>query len=265
MIGAGTRLYALLGQPVAHSLSPAMHNAAFRALGIDAVYLALACEASRVGPLMAAIAEAGGGGNITIPHKTVAAGVVAGSGDAAGAACNTFWHRDGALCGANTDPDGVAAGLATLGVTGGDWLVCGTGGSARGVVEAAARAGARLAVRSRAPERAAALLEVARGMGVAACAAEECDVIVHATPLGLQRTDPVPLSLADHPGVRVVLDLVYAPGETPLVRAARAMGLRAADGREVLLGQGAAAFRHWFPEIDPPVEIMRAALRDRLG
>jgi shikimate 5-dehydrogenase len=75
----------------------------------------------------------------------------------------------------------------------------------------------------------------------------------------------MPLSLPEAPGARTVLDLVYARGGTPLVRAARAIGLAAADGREVLLGQGIASFRRWFPEVDPPAEIMRAALRAALA
>jgi len=90
-------------------------------------------------------------------------------------------------------------------------------------------------------------------------------VVVNATPLGLASSDPAPLSLADAPLARVVLDLVYARGETALVRGARAAGLRAADGREVLVGQGAAAFRHWFPDTPPPIEVMRAAVRDGLA
>lgn len=265
MISAETRVFALLGQPVAHSLSPAMHNAAFRALGLDAVYVALDCDADRVGALMAGIAAAGGGGNVTIPHKLAAALIVADPAAGPGAVCNTFWGHDGRLCGANTDPEGVTTALAGLGADQSNWLVQGTGGSARGVLAAAARVGARVKVHSRSAERAAALQAVARQLGVEEIASAECEVIVNATPLGLRHADPVPVSLADFPAARVVLDLVYARGETPLVRAARSLGLRAADGREVLLGQGVAAFRYWFPGTDPPVEIMRAALRAGLG
>ncbi len=261
MITARTRLFALLGHPVAHSLSPAMHNAAFRALGLDAVYLALDCVEARVAPLMLALAEAGGGGNITIPHKGTAAGVVGPAGLGGTGACNTFWGADGAIAGANTDPAGILHALQRRGVNGGRWLVVGTGGSARAVVAAARTAGAGLAVRSRTAERASALCDHAARSGIPIAHPAECDVVINTTPLGMQPADAAPLSLADAPAARVVLDLVYAPGETALVRAAKARGLVAEDGREVLLGQGMAAFRLWFPALDPPVEVMRAALR----
>lgn len=256
MISGRTRVLAVLGRPVAHSLSPAMHNAAFRALGLDAVYVALDCAAESVAPLMTALAAAGGGGNVTVPHKGAAAAAAGLAG-----ACNTFWGEAGQLRGANTDPDGILHALARLGCREGRWLVVGTGGSAHGVVEAAHRAGARLAVRSRSADRASALMDQAARAGVMLVGPAECDVIINTTPLGLAPNDPLPLSLADCPEARTVLDLVYARGGTPLVRAARTLGLAAEDGREVLLGQGAAAFGHWFPGVPAPVEVMRAAIR----
>lgn len=266
MTAPAARVFALLGSPVGHSLSPAMHNAAFRVLGLNAVYVALACVPESVAPLMQALARAGGGGNVTIPHKATAATATGDPALMAAEACNTFWGMEGVLHGANTDPDGVIHALQQLGVDGGGcWLVVGTGGAARGVLEAARRMGAALAVRSRSPERASAFLDQAARVGVASCLPAECGVVINATPLGMGLTDPVPLSLADTPKARVLLDLVYARGETPLVRGARTAGLQAADGREVLLGQGAAAFRHWFPHLDPPLEVMRAAVRAGLG
>lgn len=265
MISGRSRVFALLGRPVGHSLSPAMHNAAFRALGLDAVYVALDCDDGRVEPLIGALVEAGGGGNVTIPHKGAAARAVGLEGLQGTGACNTFWGQDGAVRGANTDPAGILHALGRLGVTGGGWLVLGTGGSARAAVAAAQQCGASIAIRSRSMERASALGDHATRAGVSLRNPSECEVVINTTPLGMERSDPSPHSLTDTPAVQVVLDLVYAPGETALVRGARALGLVAADGREVLLGQGAAAFRHWFPHLDPPVDMMRAAIRASLG
>lgn len=265
VISGRTRVFALLGQPVAHSLSPAMYNAAFGALGLDATYLALPCAESRVESLVHALAEAGGGGNVTIPHKAVAARAVTDAGLEGTGVCNTFWGEEGVTRGANTDPAGIVHALGRLGVSGGRWLVLGTGGSARAVVAAARHCQATLAIRSRSMDRASMLGDHATRSGVSLGNPSESEVVINATPLGLDRSDPAPVSLAETPAVQVVLDLVYAPGETVLVRSARARGLVAADGREVLLGQGAAAFRRWFPAIDPPLEVMRAAIRAGLG
>jgi len=264
--GARTRVFALLGDPVAHSLSPAMHNAAFRVLGLDAVYVPLPCAASQVPVLMSALAAAGGGGNVTVPHKAVAAEALGRGSDRVRAlgACNTFWWEDDGLTGESTDVEGVQAALRRLEVEAEVWLVVGTGGSARAVAEAARLAGARLAVSSRDPARAAAFLAWAgtRGIGVANPA--DATLVINATPLGLKSTDPLPIPPPATPRARAALDLVYARGETPWVRAQRSAGRQAADGREVLLAQGAAAFARWFPKSDPPIDAMRAALHAAL-
>lgn len=266
MQGGRTRVFALLGDPVAHSLSPAMQNAAFRALGLDAVYVPMPCAASRVPVLMAALAEAGGGGNVTVPHKQVAAAALARPGERVTAlgACNTFWWDGTALAGENTDVEGVQAALRRLGVEAGNWLVIGTGGSARAVIEAARLAGARLAVSSRDAGRAADLLALAATRGVEPARAEEATLVVNATPLGLKGSDPLPSRPAAAPIAVAALDLVYRRGETPWVRAQREAGRRAVDGREVLLAQGAAAFARWFPKETPPIDLMRAALHAAL-
>ena len=267
MIGGRTRVFALLGEPVFHSLSPAMQNAAFRVLGLDAVYVPLACTADRVPGLMESLAAAGGGGNVTVPHKEVAARSLARPSErvAALGTCNTFWWEDGALTGDTTDVEGVLAALRHLEVEAGAWLVVGTGGSARAVVEAARRSGARLAVVSRSAARASAFLTWAGTRGVGAAAMEEAELLVNATPLGLKADDTLPVRPEATPRARAALDLVYRQGGTAWVRAQRQAGRRAADGREVLLAQGAAAFMRWFPRHDPPLDVMRAALHAALG
>ncbi|HYU28661.1 MAG TPA: shikimate dehydrogenase [Gemmatimonadales bacterium] len=269
-ISAKTRLFTVIGDPVAHSLSPAMHNAAFRALGLDAVYVALRVppvppEALRA--VLAMQAATGGAGNVTVPHKEAVEGFVARKTDVCArvGACNTFWTEDGALVGDNTDVFGVATALERLGAAkrGERWLVIGTGGSARATAVTAADRGATLFVRSRDGARAKAFATWAKGIGVATSVANgpvEVDVAINATPLGLAGHDPLPVDLNHIPGVQRALDLVYAPGETRWVHALRERGIAAADGREMLVQQGAAAFERFFPGTAAPTEVMRAAV-----
>lgn len=266
MRGGRTRVFALLGQPVAHSLSPAMQNAAFRVLGLDAVYVPLPCAAEHVPVMMTALAAAGGGGNVTVPHKAVAAAAVTRPTERVESlgACNTFWWEDGSLSGDTTDVEGVRVALGRIGVEAEVWLVIGTGGSARAVAEAARLAGARIAVSSRDPARAADFRAWAGGRGIGLASAEEATLVVNATPLGMNAGDPLPLRPEATPRAVAALDLVYRPGETAWVLAQRKAGRRAADGREVLLAQGAAALSRWFPKQTPPLDVMRAALHAAL-
>lgn len=260
---ARTRTFALLGNPVRHSLSPLMQNAAFRAAGLDAVYVALPCVAEDLPGVMRSLAASGGGGNVTVPHKAVAATI--GTADprveALGAA-NVFGAPEGELLVGNTDVDGLLGLLDRLGDPSGPWCIVGTGGSARAAVGAAAERGVAVAVRSRSAERAAAFLAWAATLGVAAAEPADCRVVVNATPVGLHADDPAPVELDDFPSLATVADLTYrAGGTTRLVAEALKRGLRAADGLEMLLIQGMAAWRWWFPAVEPPEEVMRAALR----
>jgi shikimate dehydrogenase len=265
-ISASTRLLAVLGDPVDHSLSPAMHNAACRALGLDAVYVALRCRSETLPGLLAACAAVGGAGNVTVPHKEAVERLVARKTDlcARVGACNTFWTERGELVGDNTDVAGVTAALREIGVEGGGrWLLIGTGGAARAVAIAAAEARAELHVLSRDAERARAFADWARGRGTEAHPARgnlTTEVAINSTPMGLKESDPLPLDPARAPDLRAGLDLVYAPGETRWVRALRSAGVRAGDGREMLVQQGAAAFTRFFPGALPPIEVMRAAV-----
>ena len=266
MIGGNTRVFAILGDPVAHSLSPTMYNAAFRALGLDAVYAPLRCSAADLAALMRSLASAGGGGNVTVPHKEIAAASVSRPSarvEALGA-CNTFWGDGVDLVGDNTDVDGVREALRELEAPATAWLVAGTGGSARATAAAAREAGAAMAVRSRDPVRRRGFEEWLTGFGVRAARSAECEVLINATPLGLHSGDHLPLALDDAPDATTALDLVYARGETAWLRLMKQGGLRTADGRVMLVAQGAQAFRRWFPEEEPPIEVMRAAVNDAL-
>ena len=270
-ISAKTRLLTVIGDPVAHSLSPAMHNAACRALGLDAVYVALRVPAPSLVPFLAAQAAIGGAGNVTVPHKAAVERSLSRKTDVCArvGACNTFWTEDGSVVGDNTDVIGVSAALERLGAIhkGERWLVVGTGGSARATAVAAADRGATLFVRSRDDGRARAFVAWANSTGAATSVANgpiEVDVAINATPLGLAGHDPLPVDLNHIPGVQRALDLVYAPGETRWVHALRERGIVAADGREMLVQQGAAAFARFFPGTDAPTEVMRAAVQRAL-
>lgn len=267
MIGARTRVFAVLGDPVAHSLSPVMHNAAFRATGLDACYVALRCEVGRVGELVRGLVASGGGGNVTVPHKETVVGSIARPSPSVSrlGAANTFWGDDGVVAGDDTDVEGILAALARLDAPATSWLVIGTGGSARAAVAAAAERGAAVAVRSRDEGRGRDFSRWAAALGVGAAEPAACEVVINATPLGLRPGDALPCPAAEHSRATVALDLVYASGGTKWVSELRASGLRAVDGREVLVAQGAAAFQRWFPNVAPPVEVMRAAVARALG
>ncbi|HYT99975.1 MAG TPA: shikimate dehydrogenase [Gemmatimonadales bacterium] len=269
-ISASTRLLAVLGDPVTHSLSPVMYNAAMRALGLDAVYVALHTPAGALPSVLAALAAVGAAGNVTLPHKEAAERCVARKTDlcARVGACNTFWAEHGELVGDNTDVAGVLACLKRLGVDGASrWLLVGTGGTARAVAVAAAELRAEVHVLSRDAARAQRFADWARGQGARAHPARgalEPEVAINATPLGLKETDPLPLDPARAQRLGAALDLVYSPRGTRWVRALRAAGIPADDGREMLVQQGVAAFARFFPDQPAPVEVMRAAVHHAL-
>lgn len=267
---AGTRLFALLGDPVGHSLSPRMQNAGFRAAGVDATYVALRCDAASMPGLLTGIARAGGGGNVTLPHKALAAATVEEPTEAVSrtGACNTFWLEKGRVRGDNTDVVAVASvARALIGeLRDATAVIAGAGGAAAGALYALLDAGAaRVVLVNRSPARAE---ELARRIdpahrrvvvsGVNALAGADFDLAINATSLGLREGDSLPLDL-EAVRARAALDLVYRPSETAWTRHARALGLPARDGTEVLVLQGAAAFSRWWGR-EAPVDAMRAAL-----
>jgi shikimate dehydrogenase len=279
---------ALLGWPVGHSRSPAMQNAAFRAVGLDWTYEALAVEPERFAEVVRAMPEQGfAGANVTIPHK-VAALAVAGSATEIAVrvgAANTLVFGTSGIAADNTDVAGLEASLAERAPGAPDGLGClvlGAGGAARAAVYALLRGGAaRVDVWNRTPARARTLTEDFRAEALAGALAvvekpdpPAYDLILNATSVGMARaggddTPPgggrpikgLPVS-ADELRVRqIVVDLVYRPGGTPLVLAARERGLASVDGFDVLVHQGAASFRRWTGR-EAPLEVMRRAARD---
>ncbi|MFW6206025.1 MAG: shikimate dehydrogenase family protein [Gemmatimonadota bacterium] len=272
MPGPATRLVVLLGDPVEHSLSPQFQNPAIGAAGIDAVYVPLRCDADRFPGLLRGIAGAGGAGNVTLPHKTRAAGLLdrATAAVEQTGACNTFWAEGGWIHGDNTDVDGFARAARRLigSPAGARVLVLGAGGAARAVVLALIRERAdAIHLLNRTPGRARAVAEALDpgGRRVAVIdtdrgvAREGYDLVVNATSLGLDSGDPAPLDLDRPVRVGAVLDLVYRQGGTAWVREAETRQIPAADDLEMLLQQGAASFRQWFDR-DPDLTVMRAAL-----
>lgn len=284
-LSATTRLIALLGDPVAHSLSPRFQNAAIRSLGLDAVYVALRCGAGELEGLLRGVASGGGAGNVTVPHKERVAALIERPTEAvcATGACNTFWVEDGHLHGDNTDVAGVLAALRTLlggSAAGTRVLLVGAGGAARAALYALWLEGAgRVEILNRTPSRADVLRTLsstwARVPGSPRTEirvasepdglSEECfDLVVNATSLGLHVEDPLPLDPTRARRVGAALDLVYAPDATAWVRDLRARGVPAEDGTTMLLHQGAAAFERWFGR-EAPLEVMREALASPEG
>jgi shikimate dehydrogenase len=262
VITGRSRVFAILGDPVAHSLSPRMQNAAFQVLGLSAVYVPLQCASDQLTPLLRGVARAGGGGNVTVPHKETAASAVDLCRPLVDSvqACNTFWSEDGRVIGDNTDVPGLAAALHQLDIPPLPWFIAGTGGGARAAVIAAADQGVGVAIGSRDGERQRRFVEWVTAQGVCLVSPGECGVLINATPLGLSPGDPWPIQPDSFPRARVAFDMVYAPGETKWVRAMRSQLGKAADGRTMLVAQGAAAFERWFPGKKAPVDVMRAAV-----
>ncbi len=273
---------AVIGDPVAHSKSPQMHNPALRACGIDASYIRVQVPPGRVREAFGLFARHGFlGVNITIPHKFEALEAVDEVDPLARrlGAVNTLVIREGRLSGFNTDGPGFlrsvreafAAEVADLRV-----LILGAaGGAGRAVAVQSVLAGCRhLVLANRSADKLQPLLGelhgLASGLNLQTCALDpqalgqalpDVDVLVNATSVGMKAGDPPLLPAAALTARHCVYDMVYrAGGETALVTAARAAGARHADGMSLLLHQGAISFEHWFPGVSAPLEVMRAGL-----
>lgn len=264
VITGTTRVVGIIGDPVGHSRSPAMHNAAFDALELDWVYVAFPVPRGEGATAVRAVATLGLAGlNVTMPHKAdAAAGCDDMSSEAAAlGAVNTVVNAGEKLVGHSTDGDGFLRALDDEGITvaGKRAVVLGTGGAARAITHALGRAGAQVTVAGRRPEAVRSAVSLAPG-GVAVALddldVERFDVIVNATPLGMNG-EPPPFDPAVLQSGQFVFDTVY-PVETPLLREARARGLRATGGLGMLVHQGALSFSLW-TGVEPPLHVMRAA------
>ncbi|HKH26209.1 MAG TPA: shikimate dehydrogenase [Acidimicrobiia bacterium] len=268
VITGATRVVGVIGDPVGHSRSPAMHNAAFDALGLDWVYVAFPVPRGAGGAAVRAAPTLGLAGlNVTMPHKADAAAAcddLAPEAVALGAV-NTVVDAGGTLVGHSTDGDGFLRALDDDGVTVAEErvLVLGAGGAARAITHALGRVGAHVTVaaRRRDPGRsAAALAPDGVAVGLDEIVVDRFDVIVNATPLGMHG-EPAPLDTAQLQPDQFVFDTVY-PADTPLLLEARARGLRTAGGLGMLVHQGALSFSLW-TGVTPPLDVMRAAASAR--
>jgi len=264
----------LLGHPVSQSLSPAFQNAALSSAGIPLTYVPLDVAPEDLGQTLDQLVRDSAAGNVTIPHKNAVASVCATlSAEAERTkAVNTFRVEQGALIGHNTDVAGFdqaareLLGAAPVGLTVG---VFGAGGAASAVLAAIERwPRCRAIVVNRGLDRAAALIErfgsIAQS-GDAGEIAEQADLVVNATSIGMRDSEDGPIDVARLRRAGAVLDLVYSRDETAFVRAARARGLRASDGLPMLVAQGAAAFSWWFGRSPDLTAMWRATGRQRPG
>jgi shikimate dehydrogenase len=259
-----TRL-GVLGWPIAHSLSPAIQNGALRAAGLESWrYQPLPLPPALVSETVPALAGAGlRGTNVTIPYKRQALELSHRPTPRAaqiGAANTLLFEADGTIAADNTDAPALIAALPGR-PAGQTALVLGAGGSARAAVWALLDAGAaRVSVLNRTVERAEELCAELGASPVTAPVA--ADVLVNCTPVGLdivgERRPRMPLAQEALHDYGVVVDFVYRPGGTPLIAAARSLGIDVVDGLELLVGQGALAFEQ-FTGRPAPVEAMRAA------
>jgi len=279
-IDGATTVAGLIGDTVQGSLSPRIHNAAFAALGLNWCYVAFPVPRDRLGEALRGLAALGVAGvNVTVPHKEAALAYLDETTDDARGigAVNTIRIVDRRLIGHNTDGAGVLDALSADGrvaVEGARAVIIGAGGAARAAAFALTGAGAAaVTVANRNWDRAASVAEVVRrafphcaveataleGPALAA-AVREASLLIQATPLGgeAQRAaSPVPAH-ALHPNL-LVMDMVYDPPETALLRDARARGCRALGGLPMLVYQGARAFQIWTGQ-PAPIEVMRDAV-----
>lgn len=275
-VPAAMALYGLLGQDVARSPSPAMHNAAFHRLGLHAVYVALSVPPPKLAEAFAGLRALWAGFNVTMPYKVEALAHVDWLSEEArlAGALNTVVNREGRLLAYNTDVDGVtfALGARRVEVRGKSALLVGAGGAARAVLVALRAQGlGEVLICNRSRERAEQLVGLARALDLDAryrplewlsSAEGDFGLLVNATPLLLGVE--VPISPRLLMGTGAVLDLLYRPPKTPLLKLAARLSSKAVPGHLMLLGQAARAFELWTGR-RAPLLLMHAVLRRELG
>jgi shikimate dehydrogenase len=274
-------LLALLGDPVDHTNSPVVHQTAMDRLGMRGAYIPYRTSPGDVADAISDLAAAGArGANVTVPLKMEAATSVDHLGRSArkcGAVNTIVFETDGTTRGENTDADGVAKVAGELlggSGSGKTTLVLGTGGAARGAAVGLADWGAHVLATGRNPDHLATMISDLEGLAEPVNAvflndvAGSVDLLVQATSQGMRGVPAqgpvVPVKVLEETAAKAVLDMVYHPGGTDLVLAARIIGLPSHGGERVLLHQAAVGFRHWTGR-DPPVAEMERELMMALG
>ena len=259
-----TRVYGVIGDPIGHSLSPLMHNAAFAARGLDALYLPFRVRDLR--DFIEAVRAFGlSGFSVTLPHKQRILEYLDGCDSLAGeiGAVNTVLVRGGnRLYGYNTDYAGVLRAIEhRVPLAASRVLLVGAGGSARAVAFALAKAGARVVIWARRPAQARGLAWAVGGEAIARAALrrENFDAIVNCTPVGMYPGGGSPLDAAEL-NARVVMDLIYRPRKTELLKHAQRRGVAVISGVEMFLAQGAAQWEIWTGRRAPQGVMRRAVL-----
>jgi shikimate dehydrogenase len=263
VLSGHARVAGIAGWPVTYSRSPRLHGFWLQRHGIDGAYIPLRIRPGEFATAMRGLLAAGfAGANVTIPHKLAAFDIcdsVDGTARRAGAV-NTLVFHEGRIAGSNTDGYGFIANLRSHGVqpAGGPALLLGAGGSARAVAAALQDAGATVSVANRTRARAEELARDLPGLRVIdwdakVSALADHALVVNTTPLGMVGHEPLDLDLSHVPPSLAVADNVYVPLETPLLAAARGMGLRTVEGLGMLLHQAVPGFRAWFG-IEPQVD-----------
>jgi shikimate dehydrogenase len=268
-VSGATQVTGIIGWPVEASLSPAIHNAAFAAAGLDWTYVAFPVRPGEVREAIEGMRALGVRGlNVTMPHKQSVIAHLDALSPAAEriGAVNTITAHGVRLEGSNTDGDGFLRFLArdaSLTAKGTRAVVLGAGGAARGVATALADAGATVTVTARRAEQGSEVAALAGASSVGwddrSNAVLDAELVVNATPLG-RADDGSPVAAAALHEGQTIVDLIYHPESTELVRTAQSVGARAFNGLGMLIHQAALAFEAW-TGVDAPLEAMAAAAR----
>jgi len=267
-ISGRTRITGLFGYPVEHSLSPAMHNAAFEYLNLDYCYVAFSVRPDLLEDAIRAIKALNlKGVNVTVPHKERVIPFldeVDGEASFIGAV-NTILNTDGKLIGYNTDGRGFMESLKEAGiqVEGKTALIIGAGGASRAVSYYLSERVERLYLwdidKNKLEGLVRDLNSIRGNIGIKEINnLEGIDILINATPLGLKDTDPCPVDTSLITAGMTVCDLIYK--DTPILKAASEMGCKTLNGLGMLLHQGILAFEIW-TGIKPPIDVMRNAIR----